>query len=67
MLLLGVDHSHEPRHDEVDEANAAREVLGVEELDLVRVKFAVVELALLLQTPAQSASVERSESGRQTL
>lgn len=51
VLLFRVDHSHEPCHDKVDEADAARKVLGVEQLDFVRVELAVVELALLLQAP----------------
>ena len=34
MLLLGVHHPDEPRHDQVDEADAASEILWVEQLDL---------------------------------
>lgn len=36
MLLLRVDESHKPRHDQVGKARALGKVIGIEELDFVR-------------------------------
>lgn len=49
VCLLRVDHAHEPGHDKVPEPLATREVLGVEQLDLVRMQLALDLLPTFLR------------------
>lgn len=48
MLLFRIDHSHQPSHDEIDEADASREVLSIKKLHFVRKLFTFVKLSFLL-------------------
>jgi hypothetical protein len=63
VLLVRVDHANEPCHDEVDEANAASEVLGIEQLNLDGVHVRVPLLLASLKVERVSFSPSWADEG----